>query len=196
MEDGYHHGALREALVGAALELLREEQPLSLRAVARRAGVSHAAPYHHFADRRALVGAVAREGLRGLRSAVLAGAEGEEDPGRQLLAAGVGYVRFALENRPLFRLMFSAELANREDLPELREAHRELRSALLEMAGRRLGPDTEADEVGFWVLRGWSSVHGLANLILDNQVPGVTTVEEAERLTRRMLLAGERAMAR
>jgi AcrR family transcriptional regulator len=189
MEDSYHHGALREALLEAALETLRQGEPLTLRGVARRAGVSHAAPYHHFADRRALLAGVAREGMVALRERVTSAALVEEEPRRQLLAAGVAYVRFALEQPALFRLIFSAELAERDDLPELQEAFLEVRRTLLDMSGRLLnGADPE--DVRLWALRGWSTVHGLAKLILDNQVAGVRSVEDAERVTRQVLLAG------
>jgi AcrR family transcriptional regulator len=191
MEDSYHHGALRQALVAAALELLEEGQALSLRAVARRAGVSHAAPYHHFADRRALLAAVAAEGMALLREAVLVRASGSgQDAGARLLAAGAAYVRFALQRQAIFRLIFSAELASREGLPELKESYASVRGMLFDLTAGFLGPDADDDEVRVWALRGWSLVHGLANLILDEQVPGVRTPADVERVTRKVLLAG------
>lgn len=197
MESGYHHGALREALVSAAIALLDEGSPLSLRAVARRAGVSHAAPYHHFSDRRALVAAVAEEGLVRLRSCLArAGEVYSEEPGRRLLEVGVAYVRFALEHRPLFRLIFSSELSNREGLPELQAAYAGTWQMLTEMAGELRGPGNDPDSLASFALRGWAMVHGLANLLLDDQVPGVRTVDDAERVARRILLAGAPAAER
>src|SRR5688500_9283866 len=95
--ERYHHGDLRRALVDSALEILEEGGELSLRAVARRAGVSHTAPYHHFRDRRRLVAAVATEGLLALRDA-LAGAGSPGEPLSRLLECGVAYVRFAVGN--------------------------------------------------------------------------------------------------
>src|SRR5712675_1452378 len=103
----YHHGDLRAALVRAAIELLEErgETELSLRAVARRAGVSPAAPYRHYADREALVSAVAAVGYRELAKR-LADAHPAPSTPEQLASVGVAYVQFALEQPALFRMMF------------------------------------------------------------------------------------------
>lgn len=103
---------------------------------------------------------------------------------------GVAYVRFALGHRPLFRLIFSSELSNREGLPELQQAYAGTWQMLMEMAGEVRGPGEDPESVASFALRGWSMVHGLANLLLDDQVPGVATIDEAERVTRRILLAG------
>src|SRR6202171_5565190 len=103
----YHHGDLRAALVRAAMELLEEsgETALSLRAVARGAGVSPAAPYRHYADREALVSAVAAVGYRELAQR-LAAAHPSPSPPDQLASVAVAYVQFALERPALFRIMF------------------------------------------------------------------------------------------
>src|SRR5882757_11417219 len=103
----YHHGNLRPALVRAAVELLEEsgETALSLRAVARRAGVSPAAPYRHYADREALVSAVAALGYRELAERLAAAHPSPSTP-EQLTSVAVAYVQFALERPALFRLMF------------------------------------------------------------------------------------------
>src|ERR1700686_836984 len=103
----YHHGDLRAACVSAAMELLEEggETALSLRAVARRAGVSPAAPYRHYADREALVSAVAAVGYRGLADRLVAAPRAPSPPD-QLGSVGVPYVQFALEQPTLFRMMF------------------------------------------------------------------------------------------
>ena len=190
-DSSYHHGALRSALLDAALAMVEEGKDLTLRGVARRAGVSHAAPYHHFADRRALVAGLAEEGLARLRESLAAAAlEHETDPGRSVLEIGVAYVRFALANPSLFRLIFSPELADREGLPALEAAYAETWRGVKEMAHGVLGEDSEPETVTLWGLRGWSMVHGLANLILDRQVPGISSPEEGERIARRMLIAG------
>jgi AcrR family transcriptional regulator len=186
-EHTYHHGALRRALLDAALATLDEGEEISLRAVARRAGVSHAAPYHHFADRKALVAALAQEGLARLMDALRAAALPEEDPRLQLLEIGVVYVRFATENRALFRLMFSAELADREGLPELQSAYAEAYEVLAGRVRVLLGGSATPEEVREWALWARSLVHGLASLLLDNQVAGVQTPEQAEALARAVL---------
>src|SRR5260221_5999125 len=106
-EATYHHGDLRAALVRAALELLEDsgESDLSLRAVARRAGVSPAAPYRHYADREALVSAVAAVGYPELATRP-ALAHPSPSTGEQLASVAVAYVQFSLDPPPLFRIMF------------------------------------------------------------------------------------------
>lgn len=104
----YHHGDLQRALVEAGRSLLEREgiTALSLRAVAREAGVSAAAPYHHFKDRAALLYAIAHQGNAALAAAMTAAYDGAE-PGRdRIVKVGVAYVEFALKNPALYRLMF------------------------------------------------------------------------------------------
>ncbi len=198
---GYHHGDLRNALVGAGLQLVVEEglQALSLRAVARAAGVSHMAPYNHFPDRASLVAAVAAEAYDRLTSALLeAMASLRGQPARQLQEAGIAYVRFAVENPELFRLMFSPELADTSAHPVLAEASARTLSVLAgamqrsASAGPRTastGPVTEASapvtgEARVVPLIAWSMVHGLAVLLLDGQFGEPATAEAAERYAR------------
>ncbi len=104
----YHHGDLRDALIRAARKILEKDglAELSLRQVARAVGVSPAAPYHHFADKHALLTAVATLGFAALRSEMLMRMAKETDPVARLDASGVGYVVFAVDNPALFRLMF------------------------------------------------------------------------------------------
>lgn len=195
MEESYHHGALRQALLESAMEILEEGSEVSLRAVARRAGVSHAAPYHHFTDRRALLAAVAQEGLASLRYILLAaGKNSRDDPQDLLVDVGLAYVRFAMQHRALFGLIFSAELTNREGLPELQAAYDEAKDVVRGFVRHFLGPDADPDDIRFRTLRAWSTVHGLAHLILENQVIGVETIEDAEQVARRVFRTGTLAM--
>jgi AcrR family transcriptional regulator len=120
----YHHGDLRRALLDVALRLVEESDPghLSLRAIARKAGVSRAAPYHHFADREALLAAVATEGFRALRAAMAKRLSSmERDPLQRMQEMGVAYVLFAVRHPQLYRLMFGGELRDRESHEELRQ---------------------------------------------------------------------------
>ena len=107
----YHHGDLRDALVRAARTILEKQglAALSLRGAARAAGVSPAAPYHHFPDKHSLLDAVAVQGFDALTSAMDKRMAKKKDPSARLDASGVGYVVFALENPALFRLMFGGE---------------------------------------------------------------------------------------
>lgn len=162
---GYHHGNLRQALVAEAVRAIAAEGPtaLSLRAVARRAGVSHAAPQHHFHDKTGLLTAVAAEGFRRL-AGELERVYGETG---SFLEVGVAYVRFATEQRPYFEVMFRPDLYRRDD-PELAAAGEQARAMLYKPVARLV--DGEAE-----VLRGaiaaWSLVHGLATLILNGNLP-------------------------
>ncbi|WP_373389327.1 TetR/AcrR family transcriptional regulator [Pseudomonas alcaligenes] len=164
-ERSYHHGDLRMALLRAAAELLAEqgEAAISLREVARRAQVSHNAPYRHFTDREALLAALAEQGFAELleRMQVVA-REGKAEA--RLAALGRCYVDFALQRRGLFRLMFSGAL-ERNRYPALLTAaqalHRQLEEAVAVLV---------ADVDGIASLSAWSLVHGLAQLLLEGQV--------------------------
>ncbi|MDP7345041.1 MAG: TetR/AcrR family transcriptional regulator, partial [Alphaproteobacteria bacterium] len=121
----YHHGNLRRALLDAALAMVEKEGPrgVSLRAVARFAGVSPAAPYRHFAGKEGLLAAVAEEGFRALESKMQAARD--ETDGLALAefrAIGYAYVRFAASNPSHFRVMFGPEISDKSEHPSLREA--------------------------------------------------------------------------
>ena len=109
----YHHGDLRRALINAALALVTEEQDwaFSLREVARRAGVSHNAPYNHFPEKRDLLGAVAAAGFEALRERMRVSVAGVADPRTALIASAKAYVGAGVENPALYRLMFGPALA-------------------------------------------------------------------------------------
>ena len=161
----YHHGDLRAALVRAAMELLEEsgENDLSLRAVARRAGVSPAAPYRHYASREALISAVAAVGYRELAEQ-LAGAHPSPSTPGQLATVAVAYVRFALERPGLFRVMFG-EPCDRDN--DERVAATEAVSAYVRGIVERSFPDADADALA---TAAWGLVHGLAFLYLDGKL--------------------------
>ena len=162
----YHHGELRSALVAAALELLAEAGPdaLSLRAVARQAGVSAMAPYRHYADKEALLAAVATHGFEGLHAA-LAAADAAVPPERALTEQAVAYVRYALANPALFRLMFGPRQAGAH--PELSAAG----EAAYAVLSQRVADQTpESADRDARTLGCWSLVHGLASLFLDGRI--------------------------
>jgi AcrR family transcriptional regulator len=166
----YHHGNLRPVLIRAAAELASERglAEFSLREVARRAGVSHTAPYHHFADREALLAAMASQGFEELDMA-LARAQDEvaPDPLPRLEALGVAYVRFALERPQMFRAMFRA--SSKEPGPEGSAAGPLGR--LLSAVGACLAtsPRPHADPLQP-ALVCWSAIHGLTALWLDGPI--------------------------
>lgn len=162
----YHHGELREALVAAALRLVDEgdEGALSLREVARRVGVTYAAPYHHFADKQALVAAVAAEGFRTLGADMSRAEEGIADPFERLAAQGRAYIGFAIRRPALYRLMFQREQTDPEAYPELHAAADACFEALLGSVRRALGPDADEQRVIGVAIPAWAAVHGLASL--------------------------------
>ena len=178
-ERPYHHGDLRSALLAHAHRILREEglEGLTLRAVARAAGVSQAAPYRHFPDRRALMAAVASEGFEQLHQAM--GQAMSEGGGRQgFKGIAIAYVRFARANPALYRVMFGAEVANTSDLPELASTSRAALGFVqggleqLQAAGLVRQGDAAVMAVALW-----ASLHGVAALILDGQAETVTDID-------------------
>ena len=170
--DAYHHGALREALIEASESLLAERgvEGFSLREVARRSGVSPAAPAHHFGDMAGLLAAVATLAFDGLTAALEAGnRRGGADPVERLCGQGMGYVGFALRHPGRFGLMFRTDLCKDEAL--MRSAHEAFMT--LERGVRELiGVDAaEPLDAVQWqaLLAIWSTVHGFAHLMLAGQ---------------------------
>lgn len=166
MEKRYHHGDLRAALLEVGLRLLaeRDVEGVSLREMAREVGVSATSVYRHFPDKAALMRALAREGLDRLAGAQRDAASGKEGSA-SFAATGRAYVRFALANPALFRLIFtsSAQLQATGEVEALRMLRVNAAEALPSGAG---SSQAEASAV-----RAWSLVHGLAMLMLDGQLP-------------------------
>ncbi|MGW4703217.1 TetR/AcrR family transcriptional regulator [Streptomyces sp. NPDC004285] len=169
----YHHGELRGAVLAAALDVIAAEGPgaLSLRDLARRAGVSHAAPAHHFKDRTGLLTAIATEGYE-LLAAALAGTPG-------LRERGVRYVRFAVDHPAHFQVMFQPELLRADD-PDLlaakERASAELRTGVADLSD---APDTRTAGIA-----AWSLAHGFATLLLTRNVQGAVGDRDPEEYFR------------
>jgi AcrR family transcriptional regulator len=162
-----HHGDLRRALVLAGLEAIEERgaAALTIRGLARRLAVSHAAPAHHFPDKLALLSAVAAEGFRRFETALRAEAEAGATPRERMQRIGRAYVRFALDHPATFRVMFGPDLADcSRATPELREASASAYSVLQETAEAAAG-SPEAGRIRAFA--GWALVHGAALLYLD-----------------------------
>ncbi|MEE3623068.1 TetR/AcrR family transcriptional regulator [Nitrospirillum sp. BR 11752] len=174
---GYHHGNLRETLVRTALTLLEESgvEALSLRAAARGAGVSAMAPYRHFADKAALLAAVADQGYADLRDR-LAEADAQADPRQALVEQGIAYVRFACERPALFRLMLGAPVAGTASgptPPASIQAGPEKASSGYDILSARVAGLVAEDRRDTAVVAAWSLVHGLACLAVDGRLHGV-----------------------
>jgi AcrR family transcriptional regulator len=188
----YHHGDLRRVVLDAAIDVITAEGPavISLRDLARRAGVSHAAPAHHFGDKAGLLTAIAVEGNELL-------AEYLAEPSRakpiELREVGVRYVRFALDHPAHFEVMFRQDLYHR-DAPELIAARertgRLLREAVQSRSARQRGSSTDLA-----ALAAWSLAHGFAALWLGEnlvRVVGKRDPADVFRGIAGLLFAGER----
>jgi AcrR family transcriptional regulator len=157
----YHHGDLRNALLDAARAILEEESlgGLSLRAVARRAGVSHAAPYRHFPNHEALLVELATEGFAELRAGIVEAATAPGVEQDRIANVGAAYMRFVAKRPALARLMFGPQLPNREAFPGLADAAGGI--------GDEIGRALHDSALGLAV---WAAVHGLAMLVLENVI--------------------------
>lgn len=184
----YHHGDLKRALLDAALEMLDEEgaDGIGLRELARKVGVSAAAPYRHFRSRQALLEAVATEGFRRF-SAMMAAKEADFTEAERLPAMVEAYVRFALVQPALFRLMFSRQV-DKTGNKALHDAAVEAYGALAKAAAREV-PDAPSEGA----VIAWSFAHGLSMLLIDEQILGVSP-QNSDSLIRNLALRFVRAL--
>jgi AcrR family transcriptional regulator len=187
----YHHGDLHRALIEAGLALMEEQQSwdFSLRELARRAGVSHNAPYKHFIDKHALLLALARAGFEALREVTEAAAAGAGSPDAALLAIGVAYVRFGRRRPAHYRLMFGALLTGKacaapQEVSAVALASQDVLRRVIRdgvKAGVWGFADGDAPALEAAVLAAWSLVHGVTLLFLDGFIPARDEAE-ADRI--------------
>ncbi|MEO1131964.1 MAG: TetR/AcrR family transcriptional regulator [Cyanobacteria bacterium J06639_1] len=180
-QASYHHGNLRRALLDAALWVLEhgDAKSLSLREVARRAKVSHTAPYRHFAHKQALLAAVAEEGFVAFGEYLKKARDEDRDsPLQALLHTGTAYVRYALDRPTHYRVMFGRNLENCDEYPSLVKAANATFNILVEIvqAGQAKGVVRSGDARQL-ALGAWAQVHGLAMLMLDGQLPARSLAE-------------------
>ncbi len=170
----YHHGHLKNALISAGIEILSKEglAGLSIRKVAKKAGVSHAAPYAHFADKQALIAAISTEGYRRLYDQLSAAVESHKDnPQQMLVEVGWAYIQFAMRDPEHFKTMFSGVIEQEKDYPEFREMSQKSFELLVSLVrdcqeAGLLAPGS-ADMVSISL---WSLVHGFVLLLLESQI--------------------------
>lgn len=197
-ETPYHHGALREALLQAAERVLERDglAGLTLRAVAREAGVSHAAPTHHFGDLTGLLSELAAVGFRQFNAAMTASCDAATTPLEAALARPKAYVAYAQAHPGMYGIMFRSERLDysRPSLHEAAEASfAGLANAIGMMRQEQISGDALTLNQGAAIARAWSMVHGFTMLLLDGRLedilerlPEGTT---AERLLEAMLTA-------
>lgn len=189
--DTYHHGDLKNALIQAGVEILARDGigALSLRSVAREAGVSHSAPYAHFSDKQALIAAISTEGFHRLYSQLeAASAPLKSQPTKQITACARAYFDFAVQERDIFNIMFSGVLEQEKAYPEF-VAISKATSALLanivsscQQAG--IFPSGRTDLLAVAI---WGQLHGIVSLALEKQISH--TVLDQYRLDEILLFA-------
>ena len=199
----YHHGDLRRALIETALQLVSEEQDwtFSLREVARRAGVSHRAPYNHFPEKLDLLAAVAAVGFDRLHDGLVRATARIDDPEALVDVICRTYVHLGLENPALYRLMFGPVLSDTGagDRPTVARAAGDRARAVLEDAilrGARSGvfavsPDNRHDVI-LAAFSAWSAVHGLTMLVIDRIPKAELALDDMMDRLLRMIAAGLR----
>ncbi|MGD9896710.1 MAG: TetR/AcrR family transcriptional regulator [Candidatus Methylacidiphilaceae bacterium] len=177
----YHHGALRRALLDAALLFLRKRDPsgLTLRALSAQVGVSAAAPYRHFSNKEALLAAVAEEGFRQMTQEMRVAEAKAAGVRERLRILGLAYIRFAKAHPEHFRIMFGREAVVYERDPSASEAAKAAFSVLVDAVrdGQNAGLIQEGDPRS-QALAAWAMVHGLAALAVDGRIAG--SAEEIE----------------
>ena len=178
----YHHGALREALLEAAEAELVERgvERFSLRSCAKRAGVSHAAPAHHFGDVAGLLTALAARGFEELTARMDAADEPSASAADRLVAIGAAYVRFGIDRPALFRLMFGAEYPQLDDAALVGAAETAFGRMLSRVGAVRGDAPMSSPEGRTDVAASWAVVHGCAHLASAGRMSFVFGLPEAE----------------
>ena len=189
----YHHGNLRRGLLDEALATIRSEgvDGLTLREIGARLGVSRTALYRHFADKRALLAAVATEGFRTLRLQLEAAwAEGGRNRAA-FEAMGTAYIRFAIGNSSHYRVMFGGSIDPKVCGPELAAeaagAFQALVDALTALQHTRVVREDDTLTMARFV---WAVVHGVSMLAINGQLPDPASVDALTRYTSDRLLTG------
>ena len=173
-KKSYHHGDLKNALIAAGADILSKEgvSALSLRKVAQKAGVSHTAPYAHFADKQALIAAISTEGYKKLYEQIAQAAEQyRSEPLRRLVESSWAYVQFALDEPDHFKVTLSGMIEKEQDYPAFVETAKQTFALVVEVVAqcqqagilRQGASDLTAVSV-------WALIHGFVTLLLENQI--------------------------
>jgi AcrR family transcriptional regulator len=176
MNTTYHHGDLKNALIKAGIEILSKEgtHALSLRNVAKKAGVSHAAPYAHFTDKQALIAAIATEGYKKLYDQLVLAQTSQTISLNRLLAVAHAYIQFAIDEPDHFRITFSGFVEVEQNYLEYVEQSKLCFALLVAVVsdcqsdGVLKPGDTQLTAVSIW-----ACIHGFVQLLLGNQLPGM-----------------------
>jgi len=192
----YHHGDLRAALLEEAAAMIAEGGAgiVTMRALGQRLGVSRAAAYRHFADKNALLVAVAASGFQRLSDRLHAIEAGTPRSSFEWVRRmGEEYVRFAVENPAHYRVMYGREALSRQDVPELRAAANALFEQLVSVCeAYQQGGGIKRQDPKAQAYVAWSAVHGLASLLIDGQIQATDDIDGLIRQTTQTVLDGMR----
>jgi AcrR family transcriptional regulator len=163
------HGDVRRLVLDAALDIITSSgaESLSMREVARRAGVSHQAPYHYFGDRSGIFAAISEEGFSALAGAFR---DVQESTISAAKAGFIAYLDFARSHVGHFRVMFRADISGLSSHPEAHECAEDAFTELLNMVARTIGHSPDTKDALTFALMLWSQAHGLATLFLDGPI--------------------------
>jgi AcrR family transcriptional regulator len=172
--SSYHHGDLKNALIQAGVQVLAGKgvNGLSLREVAKRAGVSHSAPYAHFADKQALIAAIATEGHTHIHDVITTIFEQyPDDPLQQLIETGCAYLRFGLDEPDLFKITFSGVVEQEHNHPDLVKITKENFFLIRQLVSRCQAASIFAPGPEDLIAQNlWGSVYGLVTLLQQGQI--------------------------
>lgn len=194
-KKSYHHGNLRESLIEAAIEIIAERgrSEFTLRELAKRLGVTHAATYHHFKDKDDLLSTVAERGYKEMGEYLEEVSEkGDQNPIMKMRRMGAAYVRYAFENQAYFRVMFGQKFADINAYPEMEEAGKATKDMMegLVRAGQQAGIYSQDHDVEELIAISWATVHGLALLTIngyfDHLQEGLELDDYVMRITRHL----------
>lgn len=182
----YHHGNLRGQLIETALDIISEHglEKVSMRGLGQRIGVSRTAPYRHFADKSALLSAIAEDGYRKLTHALNnSNNRFSEDSVTRLMDVGIAYVEFAVSNPVHYRIMFGNEIQENKRTPELIKAAEAAFNELL-CAVKVCQDEKRVKQFNTYIIANtlWSTTHGISSLLIDGQVSAANVFQELPAL--------------
>ncbi|KZZ44392.1 MAG: TetR/AcrR family transcriptional regulator [Saccharospirillaceae bacterium] len=193
----YHHGNLRVALLQAAVELIRETsvEALSLRALARKVGVSQTAPYRHFKDKNHLLVEIAKDTFAEMVMVTTKKLDREQTPPQNVCNCGLAYLQFAIENPERYKLVFGPSIKNRENYPDLMDAGMRSFAVLMTLVEEGIASGDFLDHCPKLLANAcWTAMHGFASLAIDGfyqrqelQVDFVTLMEGQVQLSMRAI---------
>jgi AcrR family transcriptional regulator len=182
MNSHYHHGDLKNALIQAGIKILSRDglSALSLRNVAKQAGVSHTAPYAHFADKQALIAAIAAAGFAKLYGKLAAAPQSTSDPLQRLFATAHAYLQFALDEPDHFNITFSGAVEAEKDYPEyVEQSQRCFRLVVTLVADCQSVALFAGEDPQLLAVSIWSCIHGFVQLLFANQFPSVLLAQHS-----------------